>query len=191
MLSEILLNVIGCVISRSLKRLNLEDSEVEDEGGAWLHALARCNSTLEELHFGVLGIGDIDVADLVLLVENCRSLVCLKVGEVEMPDLVDVVSRVPHLEDFGAGSYNYLGDEDVLDEDVVPVLLPEKLKSLSGMWSIMDAGLSTILPVAPNLRKLDLRFTLLSSEGHCLLLRHCHSLEELQVQHLFYAISCE
>lgn len=169
--------------SRSLKRLSLEDSEVEDEGGEWLHTLARCNSTLEELHFGVLGIGDIDIADLVMLVENCKSLVCLKVGEIEMPDMVDVLSRVPHLEELGAGSYSYLGDEGVVDEDVVPISLPQCLKSLSGMWSLMDVGLPMILPVAPNLRKLDLRFTLLSGEGQCLLLSHCHSLEELQVQH--------
>lgn len=177
--------------------LSLEDSEVDDQGGEWLHVLARCNSTLEELHFGILGIVDIDVADLVMLVENCRSLARLKVGEIEMPDMVDVLKRVPRLEELGAGSYSYLGDEEGVDENVVPVPLPKHLKSLSGMWSLTDVGLSMILPIAPNLRKLDLRFTLLSCEGHCLLLSHCHSLEELQVQHLFHqldflgAISCE
>lgn len=130
-----MLCALSCVISRSLKRLSLEDSEVDDKGGDWLHTLARCNSNLEELNFGILGIGNIDVADLVMLVENCRSLVCLKVGEVEMLDMVNVLSKATHLEELGAGSYNYLGDEVGADEDVVPVHLPKCLKSLSGMWS--------------------------------------------------------
>lgn len=161
---------------RALKRLSLEDSEVEDEGGEWLHALARNNTSLEELHFGVLGIGDFDIADLLMLVENCKSLACLKVGEVEMKDMVDVVNKVNHIEDFGAGSYSYE------DEDSIRVRLPPLLKSLSGMWSMTDAGLRTILPVTANLRKLDLKYTLLSCEGHCMLLRHCRSLEELQTR---------
>lgn len=151
-----------------------------DEGGEWLHALARYNSTLEELHFGILGLGDIDVADLVTLVEKCKSLVSLKVGEVEMVHMVDVLSRVPYLEDLGAGSFSYLSDEGE-NEEVAPIPLPKHLKSLSGMWLLTDVGLSMVLPIAPNLRKLDLKFTLLSSEGHILLLSRCHSLEELQV----------
>ncbi|KAG0583894.1 hypothetical protein M758_3G169100 [Ceratodon purpureus] len=175
-----LLKYLFCLASRALKKLSLEDSDVEDLGGEWLHALARYNSTLEELHFGVLGIGDIDIADLFTLAEKCKSLVSLKVGEIEMLDMVDVLSRTPYLEELGTGSFNYLGDED--DDAAAPIPLPKHLKSLSGMWSLMDVGLPTILPVAANLRKLDLKYTLLSCEGHTLLLSHCHSLEDLQTR---------
>ena len=180
---------LPCPTLRSLKILSLEDSDVLDVGGEWLHALARCNSTLEELNFGVLGVEDVDVADLVTLVKRCKSLVCLKVGEIEMLDMVDVLRRVPSLQELGAGSCNNLvGDED---EDVKSISLPKNLKALSGMWSLMDAGLPMVLPIAPNLRKLDLKFTLLSCEGHCVLLSRCHALEELEVtttSSIFYVL---
>ena len=39
-----------------------------------------------------------------------------------------------------------------------------------------------ILPVAPNLRKLDFKYTLLSCEGQIQLLSQCHLLEELQTR---------
>jgi coronatine-insensitive protein 1 len=144
-----------------------------------LHTLARSNSSLEELHFGVLGLGDVDVADLVTLMEKCKSLVSLKVGEIEMLDMVEVLNRASCLEELGTGSYNYLSDEG--EDEAAPIALPKHLKSLSGMWSLTDGGLSMILPVAPNLRKLDLKYTLLSCEGHIQLLSQCHLLEELQV----------
>ncbi|XP_024384913.1 coronatine-insensitive protein homolog 1a isoform X2 [Physcomitrium patens] len=165
---------------RSLRRLSLEDSEVEDKGGEWLHALALNDSTLEELHFGVLGIEAIDIEDLTILVEKSKSLVCLKVAEIELLDMIDVLQRVPSLEDLGAGSCNYLGAKDV--DDFVSIPWPKKLNALSGMWSLMDSGLPQILPIAPNLIKLDLKYTLLSCEGHCLLLSHCFSLQELQTR---------
>lgn len=170
---------LHCSTIRSLRRLSLEDSEVEDKGGEWLHALALNDSTLEELHFGVLGIEAIDIEDLTILVEKSKSLVCLKVAEIELLDMIDVLQRVPSLEDLGAGSCNYLGAKDV--DDFVSIPWPKKLNALSGMWSLMDSGLPQILPIAPNLIKLDLKYTLLSCEGHCLLLSHCFSLQELQV----------
>lgn len=108
----------------------------------------------------------------------------LKVGELEMPDMVDVLSRVSRLQELGAGSYAYLMDEGGEDENVVSILLPQRLESLSGMWSLTDVGLPMILPLAPNLKKLDLRYTLLTGEGQCMLLSCCHSLEEFQVPHL-------
>ena len=39
-----------------------------------------------------------------------------------------------------------------------------------------------ILPIAPNLRKLDLKYTLLSCEDHVQLLSQCHLLKELQIR---------
>lgn len=93
-----------------------------------------------------------------------------------MQYLVDVVNKLYHIEDFGAGSYRFE------DEDVNRVAMPPLLKSLSGMWSMTDAGLRALLPVSAHLRKLDLKYTLLSGHGQCMILRHCRSLEELQTR---------
>jgi coronatine-insensitive protein 1 len=166
--------------SRSLKVLSIDDSDVEDKGGDWLQALAQNNSVLEVLNFAILGLEDIDIDDMALLVEKCKSLVSLKVGEVEMVDMVGVLSKAHSLRELGAGSCNELGDEE--SGMTVTISLPSQLTALSGLWAMGDVGLTMVMPIAPNLRKLDLKFTLLSSKGHCQLLSHCHALQELQVQ---------
>ena len=168
---------------RSLKVLSVEDSEVTDNSGEWMHALAQYNSVLEVLNFAVLGLDSIDIADLTILVQKCKSLVSLKVGEIEMKELIGVLSKVPNLKELGAGSCNELRD----DEGAMPISLPTHLTALTGLWAMSDIGLRMVLPIAPNLRKLDLKFTLLSSNAHCELLSHCHVLEELQV---VYTSSC-
>jgi coronatine-insensitive protein 1 len=160
--------------------LSVEDSDVADEGGEWLHELARNNSVLEVLNFAVLGLEDVDVADLTLLVEKCKALVSLRVGEIEMVDMIRALSKAgSSLKELGAGSCNYLGDDD--SSTYVPISLPTTLTALSGMWAMGDAGLAMVLPIAPNLKKLDLKFTLLSSKAYCELFSQCHVLEELQV----------
>lgn len=159
--------------------MSVEDSDVADEGGQWLHELARNNSVLEVLNFAVLGLEDVDGADLTLLVEKCKALVSLRVGEIEMVDMVRALSRAFFLKELGAGSCNYLGEED--SRIYVPISLPTTLTALSGLWAMGDAGLAMVLPIAPNLKKLDLKFTLLSSKAYCELFSQCHALEELQV----------
>lgn len=169
----------NCTV-RSLKTFSVEDSDVTDDGGEWLHKLARNNSVLEVLNFAVLGLEDIDVTDLTLLVEKCKSLVSLRVGEIEMVDMVRALSKASSLKELGAGSCSYLGDED--RRTYVPISLPISLTALSGLWAMGDAGLAMVLPIAPNLKKLDLKFTLLSSKAYCELFSQCLVLEELQVR---------
>lgn len=163
---------------RSLKVLSLEDSEVTDNSGEWMHALAQYNSVLEVLNFAVLGLEAIDISDLTILVQKCKSLVSLKVGEIDMEELIGVLSKVPNLKELGAGSCNELRDDE---EGAVPISLPAHLTALTGLWAMNDSGWRMVLPVAANLRKLELKFTLLSRNAHCELLSHCHVLEELQV----------
>lgn len=159
--------------------MSVEDSDVADEGGEWLHALARNNTVLEVLNFAVLGLEDVDVADLAVLVERCKSLYSLKVGEMEMVDMVGALRNAASLKELGAGSCGYFGDEDGVTQ--VPLSLPSGLTGLSGLWAMGDPGLAMVLPIAPNLKKLDLKFTLLSSKAYCQLFSLCHALEELQV----------
>jgi coronatine-insensitive protein 1 len=116
-----------------------------------------------------------------LLVDKCKSLVSLRVGETEMVDMVDAICRACSLRELGAGSCTYLGDEG--SRSYVPIALPSNLTALSGMWAMGDSGLSMILPIASNLKKLDLKFTLLSKKAYCQVFSLCHALEELQVQY--------
>lgn len=161
--------------------MSVEDSDVIDKGGAWLKALAVYNSgALEVLNFAVLGLEDVEVADLAVLVEKCKALMSLKVGEVEMMDMIGAIRRASSLRELGGGSCSYLGDQD--SRSYVPISLPSYLTGLSGLWAMDDAGLAMILPIAPNLKKLDLKFTLLSRKAYCQIFSLCHALEELQVQ---------
>jgi len=159
--------------------LSLEESTVIDEGGDWLHNLAQNNSTLEVLDFAVLGLETVSIDDLTLLVERCKSLVSLKVGEIDMSDLTPVLNKAPFLKELGTGSCSDLGEE----KNCIPVSinLSQHLTSLSGLWAMPDSGLQILQPVAANLKKLDLKFTLLSGRGHCELLNLCFALEDLQV----------
>jgi coronatine-insensitive protein 1 len=164
---------------RSLRVLSLEDSDVIDEGGEWLHALAQNNSVLESLDFAVPGLDTASVKDLAFLVGRCKSLVSLKVGDMDMSDLAGVLSKVPFLKDLGTGGFSDLGDEN--KGMAASINLSQHLTSLSGLWAMPDIGLQMVQPVAANLKKLDLKFTVLSRRGHCELLSHCFALEELQV----------
>lgn len=166
---------------RALKTLSVEDSDVADKGGEWLHALAMNNTgVLEVLNFAVLGLDSVDAADLTLLVEKCKNLYSLKVGETELVDMVAALTKAgSSLKELGAGSCFNLGDDEGGSE--VPVSLPSGLTGLSGLWALGDPGLAMVLPVAPNLKKLDLKFTLLSTKAYCQVFSLCHSLEELQV----------
>ncbi len=176
----VFVHVCVCVcVCRSLKVLSLEESTVIDEGGDWLHDLARNNSTLEVLDFAVLGLETVSIDDLALLVERCKSLVSLKVGEIDMSDLTQVLNKAPFLKELGTGSCSDLGEE----KNCMPVSinLSQHLTSLSGLWAMPDSGLQILQPVAANLKKLDLKFTLLSGRGYCELLSLCFALEDLQV----------
>jgi len=159
--------------------LSLEESDVVDEGGEWLHALAQHNSVIESLDFAVLGLDSVSVEDLALLAGRCKSLVSLKISDIDMSELNGVWSKVPFLKELGTGSCNDLGDEK--KGMAVSINLPQHLTSLSGLWAMLDVGLQMVQPVAAHLKKLDLKFTLLSSRGHCELLSHCFALEDLQV----------
>lgn len=106
----------------------------------------------------------------------------LKVGEIELVDMVGALGKSSSLLELGAGSCNYLNDED--SRVYASISLPLQLTSLSGLWSMGDFGLCMILPIAPNLKKLDLKFTFLSRKAYCQLFSQCHSLEELQVYDL-------
>jgi coronatine-insensitive protein 1 len=85
------------------------------------------------------------------------------------------------LEEFDGGSF-VNSEGHALEIDTYQVVkFPSKVISLIGLNFLSETGLSFILPRACNLKKLDLQFTLLSTESHCELLLLCTNLEVLEV----------
>ncbi|KAJ7565385.1 hypothetical protein O6H91_02G058400 [Diphasiastrum complanatum] len=163
---------------RHIKVIYLEESHIEDKGGNWLHELAQHNLELEVLNFAMTGleIREDNIGALEMLAKNCKRLSCLKVGEVDANRIRKVLSKTTVLQEFAM--LNSIGDNN-FDQNNSPegrdavFDLPRTLNSLSG---------DILLPMSPalasNIKKLDLKPTLLSAEGHLELLR-CGTLSEM------------
>jgi len=148
-------------VTRSLKTLYLEESEIEDEGHEWLLDLGRNVPGLESLNLASTGIEEGDVNDaLVLLVKSCKGLNSLKVGEMELEKFKEIMKySTTALLELGTGCYsirNGLREELTFDAAFIP-------------W-------------VSRLKVLDLKFMNLNAEGHCHLLACCPLLEELEVR---------
>ncbi|KAJ7565388.1 hypothetical protein O6H91_02G058500 [Diphasiastrum complanatum] len=166
---------------RHIKVINLEESEIIDESGKWLHELAQHHSELEVLNFAMTGLEKIDIGDLEMLVENCKSLSCLKVGEVDANNIRRVLSKATVLQEFAMVN-GIVGDNN-LDHGQegrgAEFDLPKTLNSLSG-----DILLPLSPVVASKLKKLNLKPAFLSPEGHLEVLRYCINLEVLEVRNI-------
>lgn len=166
---------------RSLRALFLEESTIEDEGGEWLHELALHNSSLEVLNFYMTGLENVNVSDLELIAENCRSLTSLKISECDVLDLRIVFKKATALEEFGGGSFSSSEEHPAEPNIYEMVKFPTKLMSLSGLNYMSETELPAIFPRASSLKKLDLQYTLLSTENYCQLLQSCTNIEVLEV----------
>ncbi|KAH7373337.1 hypothetical protein KP509_17G050600 [Ceratopteris richardii] len=165
---------------RSLRVLVLDDSIIEDRGGEWLHELAISNRLLETLNFSGTDLQHVNIDDLLCVASNCRSLKSLKLHEINIVCLKDVIQKGTNLEELGGIWVDYEGLQSS------GVKLPSSLKSLVGLCHMGtdDADItinSLVQPIAAGLKKIDLQFAFLSVEGHCELLRHCPNLEDLEV----------
>lgn len=163
--------------------LYLEESAISpsERGGEWLHELALNNTTLEDLNFQYLHeFDDISITDLEGVVENCRSLRSLKVSEIDILDMRGVLSKAHNLREHGTGCCASIGDP----LRAGGVDLPRTIIALSGLYELNEIGLPMVANLLPNLKKLDLKYTLLSAQGHVQILSHCVSLEELEACNL-------
>jgi hypothetical protein len=72
--------------------LNLEDNVIIDASGEWLHVLVHNNLVLESINFALVGLDSASVEDLALSIGNCKSLVSIKIGEIQRIKVVNVSS---------------------------------------------------------------------------------------------------
>ncbi|KAH9317391.1 hypothetical protein KI387_019160 [Taxus chinensis] len=167
----------GC---RSLKILMLEESIIDEESGDWLHELALHNSTLEVLNFYMATLEKINISDLEQIVANCPFLNSLKVSECDILDLKNVLQKATALEEFGGGCFGGSQEHDICQT----IAFPPKLTSLLGLNFMAESELPVILSRASSLKKLDLQYTILSTENHCQLVGLCINLEVLEVRNV-------
>ncbi|CAA2988204.1 Hypothetical predicted protein [Olea europaea subsp. europaea] len=162
----------------------MEESSIIENDGEWLHELALRNTVLENLNFYMTDLVQINSGDLELIAKNCASLVMVKITDFDIADLVGFFRNAAALEEFCGGSFSKPpeageGDQNERLERYSAVPFPPRLCCL-GLTYLARPEIPIVFPFAARLKKLDLLFALLDTEGHCLLLGRCPNLEMLQ-----------
>lgn len=159
---------------RNLRTLFLEESIIEDHDGEWLHELALHNTVLESLNCYMTYLNNIRCQDLETIATKCRSLVSVKISDLEILDLAGFFQAATALEEFAGGCFN---NEP---EKYASVKFPPRLCFL-GLSYLGKNDYPIVFPSASRLKKLDLLYTLLDEQDHCLLIGRCPNLEILEV----------
>ncbi|KAH6556990.1 hypothetical protein KP509_1Z144000 [Ceratopteris richardii] len=171
---------------RSLRVLVLDDSIIEDRGGEWLHELAISNRLLETLNFSGIDLQHVNIDDLLCVASNCRSLKSLKLHEINIVCLKDVIQKGTNLEELGGIWVDYEGWQSS------GVKLPSGMKSLVGLchMGIDDVDItikSLVQPIVAGLKKVDLQFALkvfndIGDKGLKVISKNCPNLRHLHIE---------
>ncbi|KVI07019.1 coronatine-insensitive protein 1-like [Cynara cardunculus var. scolymus] len=166
-----------CRSCRNLNTLFLEESQVIEKDGDWLHELALNNTVLETLNFYMTDLSKVNFKDLELIARKCKNLVSVKIGDCEILDLVGFFRAAVSLEEFGGGCFNNQAEE------YAAVSYPQRLCRL-GLNYMSTNEMPIVFPFASRLKKLDLLYALLDTEDHCLLLQRSPNLEVLETRNV-------
>ncbi|CAA0809473.1 Coronatine-insensitive protein 1 [Striga hermonthica] len=175
-------------LCRNLRILFLEESSIKENDGQWLHELASNNTVLENLNFYMTELMEVSSRDLKLIARNCPSLASMKISECDISHLVDFFRTATSLEEFGGGSFSdppgQVGEGVFNDlERYSGVVFPPRLCGLA-LTYLGNTHMPILYPVASRLRKLDLLYAMLDTEGLCLLLQRCPNLEILETRNV-------
>ncbi|KAL8462894.1 hypothetical protein ACS0TY_033775 [Phlomoides rotata] len=174
-------------LCRNLKTLFMEESVIAERDGEWLHQLASTNIVLENLNFYMTDLKKVRAEDIELLARRCTSLTSLKISDCDISKLVGVFQAAASLEEFAGGSvsehFEHIGEGISTEqlEKYSSVLFLPKLSRL-GLTYLGTAELPIIYPIASKLKKLDLLYAMLDTDGHCQLLRRCPNLDVLEAR---------
>ncbi|KAL0341314.1 UNVERIFIED_CONTAM: Coronatine-insensitive protein 1 [Sesamum radiatum] len=169
----------------NLRTLSMEESTITENDGEWLHQLALNNTVLEHLNFYTTYLTTVRAGDIELIASRCPSLASIKISDCDISDLTGFFRAAASLEEFGGGSFSESpgrAGEIVSNEQLeryASVAFPPRLSRL-GLSFLGKAEMPILYPVASKLKKLDLLFALLDTEGHCQLLQRCPNLEFLE-----------
>lgn len=165
---------------RNLRTLILEESTIVENDGEWLHELAVNNRVLENLNFYMTELSRVTPEDIELIARNCPNLASMKICETDMSALFGFFRAATSLEEFAGGSF---GEQPDPIGPYADVKFPPGLCSL-GLTYLGNNELPILLPIASRLKKLDLLYALLDTEGHCSLLGKCFNLEVLEARNV-------
>lgn len=115
-------------------------------------------------------------SDLELLARNCKSLISLKISDCDLSDLIGFFQSATALEEFAGGTFNEQGELAKYGN----VKFPSRLCSL-GLTFMGTNEMPIIFPFSAILKKLDLQYTVLTTEDHCQLISKCPNLLVLAV----------
>ncbi|KAK6135909.1 hypothetical protein DH2020_030396 [Rehmannia glutinosa] len=176
-------------LSMNLRNLFLEESSITENDGEWLHVIASNNTVLESLNFYMTELMQVKSGDLELIARRCPSLASMKISDCDISDLIGFFRAAASLEEFGGGSFSdppgQVG-EGVFNEQLEKygaVAFPPRLCRL-GLTYLGNTDMPVLYPIASRLKKLDLLYALLDTEGHCLLLQRCPNLEVLETRNV-------
>ncbi|KAG8380789.1 hypothetical protein BUALT_Bualt06G0052700 [Buddleja alternifolia] len=176
-------------LCRNMRTLFMEENSIIEHDGKWLHELAMNNTVLENLNFYMTDLMKVRSEDLELIAKRCPSLASMKISDCDISDLIGFFRAATSLEEFGGGSFSeppgQVG-EGVFNEQLErygSVVLPPRLCRL-GLTYLGKTELPIVYPVASKLKKLDLLYALLDTEGHCQLLQRCPNLEFLETRNV-------
>ncbi|KAG6436574.1 hypothetical protein SASPL_101475 [Salvia splendens] len=174
---------------RNLRNLLLEESSIIENDGEWLNELAMNNTVLESLNFYMTDLMKVRPRDLEQIARRCPKLASMKISDCDVSDLIGFFRAAASLEEFCGGSFSeppgQVG-EGVFNEQLeryANVVFPSRLCRL-GLTYLGKAELPIVYPVASRLKKLDLLYALLDTEGHYQLLQRCPNLEILETRNV-------
>ncbi|KAH6769129.1 RNI-like superfamily protein [Perilla frutescens var. frutescens] len=174
---------------RNLRTLFMEESMITEVDGEWLYQLALNNTVLENLNFYMTDLKRVRSEDIELLARRCPSLTSVKISDCDISKLAVFFKNAASLEEFAGGTVteppaqNGEGASNEQLEKYTSVSFPPKLCRL-GLTYLGREELPIVYPIASKLRKLDLLYALLDTEGHCQLLQLCPNLEVLEARNV-------
>lgn len=169
-------------LCRNLKVLSVEESGIKGEkDGEWLHQLACNNTVLENLNcYNTDEPLQVTFRDIELIARRCPSLTSVKISDGDISDMIGFFGAATSLEEFAGGSF---GEHPFNEEKYAAFAFPPRLCRL-GITFLGNAEMPILYPIASRLKKLDLLYAMLDTEGHCQLLQRCPNLEFLEVRNV-------
>ncbi|GFY91794.1 auxin signaling F-box 3 [Actinidia rufa] len=166
---------------KNLTELDIQENDMEDNGGGWLSCFPENFTSLEVLNFASQQ-GDVSFDALERLVARCKSLRVLKVDKyVKLEQLHRLLVQSPQLTDLGTGNFQQELTPRQFAELESAFRNCKNLHTLSGLWDATSLYFPVLYSACGSLTFLNLSYAALQSGDLVKLLPHCPNLRRLWV----------